>query len=591
MGLAAALPAAAQPSGSTNDDVSMNIALTGEIDSLNPFIGVLADAMNIHRTQYEPMVAWGAEDNSETAAIAESWEANEDGSEWTFQLAEGDKWSDGEDINAEDVVFTYRSMLDNDALQTAYGAYLSGVESVEAVDEETVKIVMEEPQASNPGADIPIVPEHIWSAIDEPADHPNDSDVVGSGPFTVESAETTGGLVMKANPNYRHGAPAIGTINWATFRNTDAGVQALRSGEVDLISGVTAAQYETLQNESNIEALAAEGRGFRGLQINPGATDINGEPMGDGNEALKDVKVRQAIVHALDRDTLNERVLSGYGTVGTGLIPPQYPKTFVEPGTEGLLEFDLDRAKELLDEAGYTEGPDGVRQDADGNPLELRLESYDHASAQQTLDFIASWLDEIGVSTTTSINSMAQYNDDTVMGTYDLYVSGWTVRPDADYLFAMNTCDSRPNADGSGATSLANTCNEEFDELYAQQTVETDPEARAELLKQMQLVAEQDAVFPVFFYPQVFQAYRSDRFDNFVRQPAENGSILGQNGAWSLASARPAGSESSQGEQNQEEGNNSTWIWIVGGLAVLAAIVAAIVLSRKRSTATADERE
>lgn len=600
LGLTAAGSAPAAHAGSTGslaagasgtDPVSMNVALLGTVDSLNPFIGVLSDATTIHRIQYEPLVAWGPEDNAEHPAIAESWEANENGSEWTYTLAPDDKWSDGEPITAEDVVWTLNSMLEKSELQTAFGAYVSGIKTVEQTDEETVVITLEEGQASNPGTDIPIVPEHVWSGIDNPGDYANDSNVIGSGPFTVESSSSTSGITMVANPNYRGGDPAVSRINWVPYRNSDAGAQALRAGEIDLMTGLTVAQHEALEGNDTIESISADGRGFRGLQINPGARDINDQPMGDGHPALEDVRVRQAIVHAINREVLTERILQGYGTPGGGIIPPMYPRYHLEPNDDGILSFDPNRSRELLDEAGLELGPDGIRLDENGNPLQLRLESYDHPAAQQTLDFLGGWLRDVGIDTTTAITSMAQYNDDTVLGTYDLYISGWTVRPDPDYLFAMNRCTSRPESDGTGATSLANACNEEFDALYARQAVEVDPGERAELIREMQSVLEQDAVFPVFFYPQVFEAYRSDRVENLVKQPRETGAILGQSGGWSLASAQPAGMGSDTVNANtvSESRDSRAWLWILGAAAVVAALI--LILVRRRSASSADNAE
>lgn len=582
---ASATAAAADTGSDTTADQVINIALTTDVDSVNPFIGVLADAMHIHRIQYEPLVAWGPEDNAEHPAIAQEWESNDDGSTWTYKLEEGAKWSDGETITSEDVEWTFNAILENESLNSAFGAYASTVKTVEAVDEYTVEIQLSEPQSANPGTDIPIVPEHVWSAIDDPAGYANDKDVVGSGPFQVTSYSVSSGIQMTANPHYRGGAPAFGGINFVPYKNTDAAVQALNAGEIDMMSGLTTAQYEALQNNDKIEVVAASGRGFRGVQINPGATDINGNPMGDGHKALQDVKFRQALVHAIDRDTLNERVLKGYGSPGTGLIPPLYPNYYVEPGTSGLLEFDLDKANQLLDEAGYERGSDGARTYKDGNPIKLRLYSYEHASAQQTLDLVAGWFDEIGINTELNVTSMGQYNDDTVMGNYDIYISGWTVRPNPDYLFGMNTCDSRPAADGSGATSLAGYCDEEFDKLYKQQAAETDPDARAELIKQMQLKIEDAAIFPVFFYPETFQAYRSDKIQNMVAQPAEGGAILMQNGAWSLAAAQPVG-----GGGSDAGGGNSTGIWV--GVGAAAVVIAGLLFfNSRRKKASAEERE
>lgn len=579
----------------------MNVAMTMEVDSLNPFIGILQSATNLQRVQYEPLVAWGAADNGEFPAIAESWEPNEDGSEWVYTLPEGAKWSDGEDITADDVVFTFTSMLENEALSSGFGAYVSNFDSVTATDDYTVVITLKGGQAANPGTDVPIVPEHIWSALDDPASYDNESDVVGSGPFQIQSYSATSGIVMVSNPEYRGGQAAVDVVNFVPYRNMDAAVQALRSGEVDVVSGLTVAQHEALAGVDGITTLEVGGTGFRGVQINPGAIDSEGNPMGDHNPILEDVRVRQAIVHAIDRETLTERVLQGYGTVGTGLVTQVFPNYHVSADDPRLIPFDIEAGQALLDEAGLEVGPNGIRLDENGQEITLRLSSYDHSAAQQTIDFLEGWIRELGFNVETAITSFAQYNDETIMGNYDIYVSGWTVRPNPEFLFAMNTCDSRPNADGSGDTSIANYCSEEFDALYAQATSETDPEARAELIKDMQMDMEQAAVFPVFFYADKFQAYRSDRFENFTLQPSEGGAIIEQNGGWGLHSATPVGagdSGSGDGEGGSgeaagsgETGGLGTVWWIVIGAAVVIAIIAAVVLVRRRGGAALDDRE
>lgn len=582
-----AIPASAQSEAA----VTMNVALTGEIDSLNPFLAILQTATNFQRIQYEPLVAWGPEDNGEYPAIADSWEPNEDGSVWTYTLADGATWSDGEAITADDVVFTFNSIMENDALSSGAGAYVSSVDAVEALDELTVEISLAGPQAANPGTDVPIVPEHVWSAIDDPAGYANDADTVGSGPFTVKSYSPTSGVVMVSNPEYRHGEAAVDQINFVPYRNMDAAVQALRAGEIDVLSGTTVAQHEALQDVEEITTVEVGGTGFRGVQINPGAIDSDGNPMGDGHPVLEDVRVRQAIVHAIDRNALTERVLQGYGDVGTGLIPPTFPNYAVSPDDDRLIPFDIEAGKALLDEAGLEVGSNGIRLDEDGQEITLRLSSYDHASAQQTIDFLEGWIRELGFNVETAVTSMAQYNDETIMGDYDIYVSGWTVRPNPDFLFGMNTCDSRPNADGSGATSIANYCSEEFDALYAEASVETDPDARAELLKDMQMDMEQAAIFPVFFYADKFQAYRSDRFENFAKQPTEGGAIIEQSGAWGLHTVTPVGADGAGGEDADAEGGIGTVWWIVIAVAVVLIIVAIVVAVRRRGSAAIEDRE
>ncbi|QIM19028.1 hypothetical protein G7066_11415 [Leucobacter coleopterorum] len=103
------------------DSSQARIALIGDIDSLNPFINVLSVGDDLLKYNYEPLVAWAAEDYAESPAIAESWEVNEPGTEWTFHLEPGAKWSDGEPIVADDVIWTIKAIQDNDSLKTSKG--------------------------------------------------------------------------------------------------------------------------------------------------------------------------------------------------------------------------------------------------------------------------------------------------------------------------------------------------------------------------------------------------------------------------------------------------------------------------------------
>ena len=561
------------------------ISLTGDVETLNPFLSVLSTSDSILMYQYEPLVAWAAEDNSEYPAIAESWEANADGTEWTFHLEPDAMWSDGEPIVADDVIWTIEAIQDNDALKMAKGSLVENIESIEAPDELTVVMTMENPQAPNPGADLPIVPSHVWAELDDPAAYENDADTVGSGPFIITESSKTNGVTMKANAHYRHGEAKIGSLVWVPYKSSDAAVQALKTGEVDLVDGLTIAQFDSLDGVEGITTISAKGNSFSALAINPGAKDIDGNDLGDGNPVLHDKVVRQAIVRAIDNETLRAKILQGLGDPGTGTVPPRYPTFHWNIAPEELpLAYDPEEANRMLDEAGYERGADGVRLDKSGNPIDLRIMGRSSSSnSQQAADFIGPWLEEIGIKTTVSMLSDAQVNDESVLGRYDMYFTGWGMGPDPDFMMSINLCSSRPNADGSGATSESNWCDPAFDELYAQQHSETDPEKRAALILEMQQLKYDAAVNNVMFFDARFQAYRSDRFTDAQLQPAEGGVLLRQNGPWGVYSLTPVAGAGT-GDGAAADGGATGW-WIAGGVVAAALVGGGIVLSRRRSQA------
>ncbi|SDD59532.1 ABC transporter substrate-binding protein [Auraticoccus monumenti] len=567
----------------------IKVALTSDIDTLNPFLAVLATSTGILRFQYEPLVAFGT-NNEVVPGLASEWTASPDARSWTFTIPEDRVWSDGEPLTAEDVVWTFEQIRENEPLQAANGGLVENVESITAPDPQTVQIELTAPQASNPGAELPIVPQHVWEGED-PVEYANDTDTVGSGPFTIVSHTPGQSVELVANPSFWRGAPAVSGLTYVVYRNSDAAVQGLRTGEVDVVSGLTPAQFQSLEGQQGITTNSGAGRRYTAMAINPGAVDDEGQPLGDGHPALQDPVLRKAIFTAVDKNQLLETVLQGLGKPAQTEMPTVYP-TFhgFAPGTEEVT-FDPAAANQMLDDAGYERGPDGVRLDEDGEPLSFRLMGRNSdPTHQQMADFIQPWLADIGIDTEVMMVTPNQVNDDSTLGRYDLYFTGWGIGPDPDFQLSINTCDSRPAADGSGATSENNWCSPEFDALFDQQHAELDPERRAELVKEAFSVLYEASVNNPIWYADTLEAYRSDRFTGFTKQPEETGVITGQNGYWGLYTAQPVSAEEGAEGAAEDEGGIPAAGWVGIAVAVLAGAGGAIWFATRRR-GTADERE
>ena len=164
----------------------------------------------------------------------------------------------------------------------------------------------------------------------------------------------------------------------------------------------------------------------------------------------------------------------------------------------------------------------------------------DDPEYRQIATFMEEWLAEIGIEVeTTPSDDIGGILDS---GEFDLLFTGWTVNPDPDYIFSIHTCGVRPAEPGASYQSDTYNCDATYDQLYAQQRAEVDPEARAEIVKQMQKVLYEDGVVVIFGYPDMLEAYRTDvvEEDSPMTQPAENGNIDGQDGYWGWWSAEPA---------------------------------------------------
>jgi peptide/nickel transport system substrate-binding protein len=570
---------AAEPSSKV-----LKVAITSDIDTLNPFTAILGSSTGILALQYQSLTAYSAKDNSVVPGAASKWKTSNGGKTWTFTMPSDRVWSDGKPMTAKDAAWTFEAIKKNKKLQQANGSLLENVTSVSAKNDTTLVVSLKAAQAPNPGAELPIVPEHIWAKVKNPATFANDKNDVGSGPFVVSSYQQGQSVTLKANSHFWRGAPKIDGITYVYYKNGDAAVQGLKTGEVDVVSGLEPAQYQALKGQKGITVNAGAGRRYTSVAINPGAKDADGKPLGDGNPALQDPVLRKAIVMAIDNKTLLTKVQQGLGTLGTGEVPPVYP-TFALPASARTMTFDPDAANKMLDTAGYTKGADGIRVDKSGKPLNLRLlgRSSD-PTHQQMADYIKPWLKAIGINVTVAMKSDNDVNDESTLGQYDMYFTGWGIGPDPDFQLSINQCSSRPNADGSGALSESNWCSAAFDKLYTQQHTELDATKRASLVKDAQEVIYKAAVNDVIWYAQSLEAYRSDQFTGFVKQPEKGGVITGQNGYWGFYSATPVGGSSSASSVNP-----AVIIWPIVGVIVVAGIIVLIVMRRRRTTA--DQRE
>ena len=569
---------------------TVKVAIATDIDTFNPFLAILASSTGILRFQYENLVQYGV-NNEPVPGLSDKWETSTDGKTWTYHIRDGMKWSDNQPLTADDVAWTFNAVKTNPALQKANGGLVENVQSVTAKDASTLELTLAAPQASNPGFELPIVPKHVWEKEADPSKYANDTDTVGSGPFVIKSYQKGVSVQMVANPNFWRGPAKVSGLTYAYYKNTDAAVQALKNGEVDIVGSLTPAQFTSLKDQSGITTNQGAGRRYTALAINPGAIDATGKPLGDGNAALQDPVLRQALVKAIDKQTLLTRVLQGLGKPGVTEMPGVYPAYTGYAAGYTAPTFDIAGANQLLDQAGYAKGADGNRTDKSGKPLTLRLmgRNSDPTHAQMA-EFVKGWMGQIGIPLTVSMVTPNQVNDDSTLGKYDLYFTGWGIGPDPDFQLSINQCSSRPNADGSGATSENNWCDPAFDALYTAQHTELDATKRADLVKQAFTMIDKAAINSVIWYADTLEAWRSDKFTGFVKQPENTGVVMGQNGYWGLYAATPVSADTTSAAGTSSSSGMPGWAI---GLIIVAIIVVvgAIILLSMRRRATAADRE
>jgi peptide/nickel transport system substrate-binding protein len=574
--------------GQDGGKVVLNIGMQQGIDTMNPLRGVTVAAFEAWNLVYPTLTDKAAADFSVTPGLAESWEGSDDGKKWTYTLRPDMKWSDGQPLTAEDVAYTVNRSREEAWLNHSS---VTGNLTAKATSPTTVEITSKVVDPKLPIMDVYIVPKHVYEEYDAGGlvKWNGQTDVAG-GPFKLTEFKKGQFARFDANPNFWGGKPALDQVVIRTFNNADAMVAALKSGEIDFVQNVPESQFINLQKDPEIETLEGAQGGFDEFALN------GGDGLKKGHPALEDKVVREAIAHAIDKQTIVDRVLRGLGTPAEAVSPSANPAWTPEIPEDQRFTFDLDLANQMLDEAGYedTDG-DGVREmPGGGQPLTMRYAVRSESNTSQPIaEFITGWLKEIGIATTQKTYDDGQLTELIGKGDYDMFVWGWTPYVDPDPMLSYFTCDqvaSDPE-DPTNYYNDANLCDPEYDKLYAQQKVERDEDKRMEIVHEMLTRFYSHAVYMPLYLQADLQAYRKDKFTGWERQPAETGPVLFSNTSPSYVALKPAAATANGGaggDGGDDGGGGAGLIIGIGALAVLGAVGLIWARSRRR---TADERE
>ena len=371
-------PAKEQPAAEEKDSVIVAMGPSSEPESgFDPAYGWGAGE-HVHEPLIQSTLTVTNTDLSIGYDLAEDMQVSEDGMTWTVTIRDDVKFTDGEPLTAEDVVFTYNTVKENSSVND-----FTMLKEAVAVDGKTVEFHMERPYSIWPYsmAIVGIVPEHAYGP--DYGDHP-----VGSGRYIMKQWDKGQQIIFEANPDYYGEAPKMKKVT-VLFMDEDAAYAASLAGQVDL--AYTSASYSD-QTVGGYELLAYETVDNRGINLPavPASVDEKGNVV--GNDFTSDVRVRRAINIGIDREEMIENVLNGYGTAAYSICDkmPWYNET-------AEVSFDLESAKALLDEAGWTAGSDGIRQ-KDGVRAELNILYASGDSVRQALAAdMQNQLKELGI--------------------------------------------------------------------------------------------------------------------------------------------------------------------------------------------------
>ena len=616
------LPAAAPVAAA--DPVVFRAGTTQDLDSLNPYATLLVVGYDAFQLSYNLLVDFGP-DLEPIPGFADRWERAADGHSWTFHIRDGMKWSDGEPATSADACFSWQLALDAiaDGGAGSLGAgYLdpglddAAVTKVECPDASTMVATTDDASDRILQTYLPIIPKHIWGAETHKTigDAKFEPILVGTGPYQAVEWQTGQFIRLQRNPNYWGTQAYPDEVDIVIFKTSDSMVQALQAGEIDYAHLVNADQLNALKSNPDIQTVAGSANGWTQLAFNTygtgtGKTIAKGGP---STKALLDPAFRDALGYAVDHKTLVDRVLGGYGDLGTTMVPPVLTQWHVEPTKPRT--FDIELAKLKLTDAGYKLNASDQRLDKEGKPITLRMIMPDSEDTYpKAAQFVADWYGKLGIKVTTQVLDSATVGEkvlppeagDTYTADYDIEVWGWSGNVDPNALLQIFKCDA------IGSSSDSQYCNPAYDTLYEQQLVAPSADARKQILTQMQNIIYDDAPYDILFYDANLEAYRTDKFAGWQNQPTANGTplftygtlgyTLLTNAAAAVASPSPSAAASnpavvpptaspSASAETSTSGSSNTTIIVLAAL-VLAIVVVGLVLASRRRGAREREEE
>lgn len=428
---------------------------------------------------------------------------SEDGLQWTFELHDDVMFHDGHELTAEDVVFTFSTFVHDDYTGPRSGGF-STLETVEAVDDHTVRFTLTEPDARFITlTDYGILPEHILGDVPvaELGEYTefNIDNPIGAGAFEFVEWKQGQYLKVKANDDYFEGRPYLDSATIRYAQDANAAVLMLGEGEIDHLANLPPAEVPTVESFDSVDVSSTLALRYDYLGYNL------------RRDLFKDKRVRQAITHAIDRELIVETVMEGQATVAHA---PTSPLSWAYSDNVPQFEYDLEKSRALLAEAGWTPGPDGILQ-KDGKRFSFEILSNNGNDVRRDLGIIVKqMLADVGIEVRPVQMEWGAYLEK-IQGPdfdFDAMILAWALGTDPDPSAIWHSKEIEQGLNSVGFS------NERVDELADSNIHILDQEQRAEELAKVWKIIAEEQPYTFMWYPQQFVGL-NERLQGFVHHP------------------------------------------------------------------------
>ncbi|MBI5197978.1 MAG: peptide-binding protein [Nitrospirae bacterium] len=418
--------------------------------------------------------------------LAESFEASSDCKTVTFHLRKGVKWHDGAEFTARDVLFSYRTMTDP-KVATPYSGDFERVQSVTAPDPYTIRVAYKEPFAPGLASwGMGILPEHLLKGKDINASELNRKPV-GTGPYKFSEWVSGQRIILTANDDYFEGRPHVDRFVYRIIPDTSTMFLELKAGGLDFM-GLTPLLYQR-QTDSPLFQ-----RNFNKFKYPAFAYTYLGYNLRDPK--FKDKRVRQAIAYASNKQGIIQGVLLGLGRPATGPFPPE---SWAYNTQVPDYPFDLEKAKQLLAEAGWKDtNGDGIL-DKDGTPFRFTLlTNQGNEERAKTAEILQQNLSKVGIKVEIKVVEwQALLHEFIDKRKFEAIIMGWALGRDPDAYDIWHSSKTK-----EGEFNFVSYSNPRVDELLIKGRQTCNQEERQAIYHEIHRLIAEDQPYTFLYYPE-----------------------------------------------------------------------------------------
>lgn len=459
----------------TSGEQTLTYANTTKVVGLSPIMTNDSVSARVIMQIYETLFTRDPDTMEIKPLLAKSYETP-DKKTWVIHLKEGIQFTNGTELTAEDVKYTFDKLRDPDT-GAPRASLLASVKKVTAKDKYTVVIKTKEPY----GPMLAALAHYNASIISKEADQKNDlmKKPVGTGPYKLKEWVTGDHVTVTKNSNYWGEDPALNEATFKVVPDVNTAISMLQTGEVDLIDGIPSSQWQRVKSLQNVKTTKKPG-----TRVSYMAFNFNKDPMSQ-------LKFRKAVSYAINRKSYVKQ-LNGLGVQSNSIIGPKvsgYDKSAEDVG----YTYNPEKAKKMIEENGW-------------KGLELKMLVANRENYMKMAQIVQEQLEDAGLKVKLQSMEWGTFLDVSTQGKFDITFLGWgNTTGDGSELLYPNL-----HSDNMESSNRANYNNSKFDQLVDASRFSVDQDVRQEKLDAANKIAIKDAAWVVMNHAMVTAAYRDD---------------------------------------------------------------------------------